>query len=194
MLQRTCGVLKITGVATTASAAENPSPAPSAPPPQTEDDEYTRYELLGPGTAAFRIVYEVTATTPGATCSSTPSARAASRPTRRCWTGSPDAPRLRRGRGRGGQGRRPGRRRSRHALHPDQLARPVPEERGDPAAHRQDVSGSEELLRRGGTIVFSRSLGIKRNSVVLPPGYELVPATCPPRCSPRPMAASWSAS
>src|SRR5262245_20668585 len=37
------------------------------PPRQTESDEYTRYELLEPGSAKFRIVYEVTATTAGAT-------------------------------------------------------------------------------------------------------------------------------
>src|SRR5690349_24861279 len=35
--------------------------------PQTESDAYTRYELLAPGTGKFRIIYEVTATTPGAT-------------------------------------------------------------------------------------------------------------------------------
>ena len=35
--------------------------------PQTEADAYTRYELLAPGSAKFRIVYEVTATTAGAT-------------------------------------------------------------------------------------------------------------------------------
>src|SRR5665811_1424408 len=34
---------------------------------QTEGDAYTRYELLAPGSAKFRIIYEVTATTPGAT-------------------------------------------------------------------------------------------------------------------------------
>src|SRR4051812_32563550 len=33
---------------------------------QTEQDEYTRYELLAPDTASFKIDYEVTATTPGA--------------------------------------------------------------------------------------------------------------------------------
>jgi len=40
--------------------------APSAAAQQTESDEYTRYELLGPETASFKIFYEVTATTPGA--------------------------------------------------------------------------------------------------------------------------------
>src|ERR1700729_1675966 len=33
---------------------------------QTETDEYTRYELLAPATASFKIYYEVTATTAGA--------------------------------------------------------------------------------------------------------------------------------
>ena len=33
---------------------------------QTETDEYTRYELLAPETASFKIFYEVSATTPGA--------------------------------------------------------------------------------------------------------------------------------
>src|SRR4029079_7830697 len=33
---------------------------------QTQEDDYTRYELLAPDTAQFRILYEVTATTAGA--------------------------------------------------------------------------------------------------------------------------------
>ena len=33
--------------------------------PQTQADDYTRYELQAPGSAAFRIFYDVTATTPG---------------------------------------------------------------------------------------------------------------------------------
>src|SRR6187549_2989713 len=40
--------------------------ASTEPPRQTEADAYTRYELLAPGSAKFRIIYEVTATTPGA--------------------------------------------------------------------------------------------------------------------------------
>src|SRR6202008_673219 len=37
------------------------------PAAQTESDAYTRYELLAPGSAKFKITYEVTATTAGAT-------------------------------------------------------------------------------------------------------------------------------
>jgi len=44
--------------------AQKPSDAivlPSATGTQTETDEYTRYELLAPETASFRIYYELTA-------------------------------------------------------------------------------------------------------------------------------------
>src|SRR5437879_5268066 len=49
--------------------AQQPTGAPALPAAaaqQTEADEYTRYELLAPETARFKIFYEVTATTPGA--------------------------------------------------------------------------------------------------------------------------------
>ena len=39
---------------------------PSASGAQTDTDEYTRYELLAPESASFKIYYEVTATTAGA--------------------------------------------------------------------------------------------------------------------------------
>src|SRR5215204_4378933 len=49
-------------VVTTPAAAQAQAQAP-----EREADEYTRYELLGPETARFRILFEVTATEPGAT-------------------------------------------------------------------------------------------------------------------------------
>src|SRR6188508_1726710 len=36
------------------------------PAQNVAEDEYTRYELLAPQTASFRITYDVTAVTPGA--------------------------------------------------------------------------------------------------------------------------------
>src|SRR5438477_11532518 len=39
----------------------------TAEPSQTEQDEYTQYELLAPDTASFKTTYEATATTPRAT-------------------------------------------------------------------------------------------------------------------------------
>src|SRR5688500_18527791 len=53
-------------VAPVAAAAQGGGGA-ATPAPQTEADAYTRYELLAPGSGKFRILYEVSATTPGAT-------------------------------------------------------------------------------------------------------------------------------
>ena len=50
----------------TAHATARATGAQTAPARQTEADAYTRYELLAPGSAKFRIVYDVTATTAGA--------------------------------------------------------------------------------------------------------------------------------
>ena len=57
MRARRLAVLAGTALAAHAAAAQVA--------PQTESDAYTRYELLAPGSAKFRIIYEVTATTPG---------------------------------------------------------------------------------------------------------------------------------
>ena len=47
--------------------AQRPAATPASPAAQqTESDEYTRYELLAPESASFKIYYEVTATAPGA--------------------------------------------------------------------------------------------------------------------------------
>src|SRR5689334_110693 len=46
--------------------AQEHGAASATPAKQTEADEYTRYELLAPDTASFKILYEVSATTPGA--------------------------------------------------------------------------------------------------------------------------------
>lgn len=55
----------------------------AATPAQTERDEYTRYELLAPETASFKIFYEVTATTPGASFYYNPIRKGARRAMRR---------------------------------------------------------------------------------------------------------------
>ena len=41
--------------------------AGAQPARQTQQDEYTEYALLAPETASFRILYDVTSTTAGAT-------------------------------------------------------------------------------------------------------------------------------
>src|SRR5438105_9030502 len=46
-------------------AASDARAQAAQPASQTESDAYTRYELLAPGSAKFKIIYEVTASTPG---------------------------------------------------------------------------------------------------------------------------------
>src|SRR5215472_10638819 len=48
------------------SLAQEHAATSAAPAKQTEADEYTRYELLAPESASFKILYEVSAATPGA--------------------------------------------------------------------------------------------------------------------------------
>ncbi|MGH9702912.1 MAG: hypothetical protein ACRD4K_06020, partial [Candidatus Acidiferrales bacterium] len=60
-------ILMIAGAPTRARQSSQVAGTPqSAAALQTESDEYTRYELLAPDSASFKIYYEVTATTAGA--------------------------------------------------------------------------------------------------------------------------------
>ncbi len=176
------------------------APAVAQVPRQTEADAYTRYELLAPDSHKFRIVYEVTATTPGATTYFNPirpgstasdehvSDRATGLPLAFAEVGG-DVART------GGL--------------PDAeagtrfiavtLAHPVPAKGGearilidktyaDAASYRSD----------GSTLVFERSLGIKRNAVVLPVGYELIACNFPSQVIQQPdgrvMVSFWNSS
>jgi hypothetical protein len=57
------------------------------------------------------------------------------------------------------------------------LARPVPKDGEGRMIILKTYQDEKSYYRDGDAIVFSRSLGIKRNSVVLPAGYELVGCT-----------------
>jgi len=165
--------------APTPSAASAPTPAPGPP---VEADEYTRYELLAPETAQFHILYEVTAIAPGATLYFNPirkgSVASGERVTDR-MTGEDlrfevvSSEEARRG---GLADAEAGTDYIR--IH---LPRPVPpggqvrllieKTYKDPKSYFADGAGGE--------IVFTRSLSIPRNSVVLPAGYELLSCNVP---------------
>ncbi len=151
------------------------------PPRQTDADAYTRYELLAPGSAQFRIIYEITATTPGATAYYNPIRmgstasdesvidRATGQPLQFSEVGAAEA--------RAGGVRVPNEQQRYIKV---TLARPVPANGGEQRililkTYRDTAS----YFTRGDTIVFSRPLGIKRNAVVLPKGYELVSSSFP---------------
>lgn len=169
-------VMTLLAVAAPAAAL---SPAPVPPPKvQTDSDAYTRYELLAPGSGKFRIFYDVTATTPGLPYYFNPIRpgsiatdervidRATGKPLKFDVVGG-DVARA-------------------NGLPTAQadaeyirvtLARPDAEESrilidktyADPASYLSD----------GDSITFTRSLGIKRNAVVLPPGYQPVAVNYP---------------
>jgi hypothetical protein len=165
---------------------------------QTQADDYTRYELLAPGSGKFRILYEVTATTAGATqffnairqgSIATDEAvydRATGKPLEWDIVGADVARAGGVGGGVGGGGGRGGGRGggggggdTLQKYIRVKLARPVPAEGEGRVLIDKTYYDSLSYFVQGETIVFTRSLGIKRNAIVLPPGYDLVSLNYP---------------
>lgn len=161
---------------TPASAAANPSAAK-----QTETDEYTRYELLSPESASFKISYEVTAITPGAKFFYNP-IRKGSVASDESVFDSMSGGALHFEVVSGAEARK-------DPLMSDtdaetnfikiSLARPVPAEGQGRILILKTYKDAKSYYREGDAIVFSRPLGIKRNKIVLPSGYELVSCNVP---------------
>ena len=144
-------------------------------------DAYTRYELLAPGSAKFRILYEVSTTTVGAIYFFNPirqgsvasnefvTDRATGQPLPFDVVGQAVATAL------GVRGRD-----TTQTYIRIRLARPVPPNGGEARLlidkTYEDV---KSYYSSGDTIIFNRSLGIKRNAVVLPANYELISCNYP---------------
>jgi len=148
---------------------------------QTETDEYTRYELLAPETASFKIYYEVTATTAGARFFYNPirkGSAASDESVLDAMSGTP----LHFEVVSGAQARM-------DALMPDAdldtqfikvtLARPVPLHGQGRVIIIKTYKDAKSYHVDGNSIVFDRPLGVRRNKVVLPPGYEVTGLTVP---------------
>src|SRR5204863_5498891 len=137
---------------------------------------YTRYELLAPETSSFRILYEVTETRPGARFHFNiirPGSEASDEAVYDLSTGKPlkfevvtgtqakaDSPT--------------------ENFTPDahyikvHLAHPVPARGEYRLRIDKTYKDKQSYYSDGDRIVFKRGLGIPRNSVVLPAGYEIV--------------------
>jgi len=159
-----------------------PAPAQtSAPAERVEADEYTRYELLAPETAQFHILYEVTAIAPGAEVFFNP-IRKGSEASGEHVTDRMSGEALRFEVVSGEEARRTGLPGADLAsdyirIH---LPRPVPPGGGQVRLLiEKTYKDAKSYFREGDSVVFSRSLGIKRNSVVLPAGYELTGCNVP---------------
>jgi hypothetical protein len=165
-----------TGATTAATAAAR----------QTETDEYTRYELLAPDSASFRIHYEVTATTAGAKYYYNPIRKGSAASDEAVYDAmSGEALQIEVVSGEEAR---------KDALMADadagtnyirvHLARPVPTDGQGRLLILKTYKDAKSYYRDGDAIVFSRSLGIKRNSVVLPSGYELIGCNVPSQILP----------
>jgi hypothetical protein len=142
--------------------------------------EYTRYELLVPGSGKFRILYEVWATTPGARYYFNPIRTGSVASDEAVYDRATGAP-LRFEVVDGSTARAAG------LVQADtssryirvELPRPVPKEGVSRMLIDKTYFDPKSYYEDGGDIVFSRSLGIKRNSVLLPAGYELIGCNVP---------------
>jgi len=144
------------------------------------EDEYTRYELLAPETASFKITYDVTAVTAGAKYYFNPirkGSQASDESVIDLMTGEP----LTFKEVTGQQARDAGLKDADLDTHyiQVQLARPVPREGEARIRILKTYKDPKSYYREGDAIVFNRGLGIKRNAVVLPANYELVGANIP---------------
>ena len=147
---------------------------------QTQSDDYTRYELLAPGSAKFRIYYEVTATTPGATEFFNPIRKGSVASDEHVYdrfTGAPlpfDVV--------GGDIARAGGVRNADSTSQYirvRLARPVPKDGEARILIDKTYYDPKSYYEENGLLVFARPLGIKRNAIVLPSDYEIVSCNVP---------------
>jgi len=160
-----------------------PAPAPTPAPStglQTEADESTRYELLAPETAQFRILFDVTATTPGARWYFNPIRKGSEASRESVFDRATQEP-LRfevvsgsEARGHGVPDAEPEMQFIRVTL-----ARPVPDGGGARIRIDKTYKDAASWKREGELAVFQRSLGVKRNTVVLPAGWEVVSCNVP---------------
>jgi hypothetical protein len=144
------------------------------------EDEYTRYELLAPESASFKIIYDVTAVTPGARFYFNPIRKGSVATDESVIDLASGAP-LKFEQITGAAAREAGL--GNADLEGEYikvtLARPVPD--GGEARIRiiKTYKDPKSYFKDGDAIVFDRPLGIKKNAVVLPPNYELIACNIP---------------
>jgi len=149
-------------------------------PPSPEMNAYTRYELLAPGSGKFRIVYDITETHAGATAFFNPIRKGSVSTDESVIDRATGAPlTFKVVTGADAKAEMP-------QLDPTYdyirvtLAHPVPPNGGEGRIRiLKTYEDKKSYYQTGDEIVFDRSLGIKRNAVVLPKGYGLVTCNYP---------------
>ena len=148
--------------------------------PQTQVDSYTRYELLRPSSQKFRIIYDVSATSEGAKYYFNTLRKGSTHEVNSVydlmtgkaleWEIVEGATAIKNG----------------HlSANEDteylqvKLLRPVPKNGETRIRIDKTYQDPKSYFGESDRLIFSRSLGIKRNAVVLPAGYELVACNYP---------------
>lgn len=148
---------------------------------QTSADAFTRYELLPPDTHSFRIYYDVSAATEGATRYYNPIRRGSDPDVHGVYdrmTGEPLKWSLVEGTDAKSSGLLPDAEPDSQYIRVD-LTRPVPTNGRGRLLIDKTYMDAASYFADGDVITFSRVLGIKRNSVTLPLGYELQSVSYP---------------
>src|SRR5215475_3740869 len=145
-------------------------------------DELTVYELLPPSTHSFDIIYDVTATREGAPYFFNPIRQGSSASKERVVDGATGKPLewdVVDGKSAKASGFVSGRTADTAQFLRVKLARPVPKGGESRIRIYKTYTDAPSYYEKDGGFVFDRPLGIKRNVVVLPAGYELVGSASP---------------
>lgn len=179
-LRTTLALLAALASAAPESRAQGGATPGAQPPRQTDADAYTRYELLAPGSGKFRILYDVSATTPGARFYFNPIRKGSVASDERVIDRATGRP-LRWEVVSGAVARAGGVRVADTTQEYIRvaLARPVPDSGEGRILIDKTYADAKSYYTDGDDLVFDRPLGIKRNAIVLPPGYELVSSSYP---------------
>lgn len=144
------------------------------------DDSYTRYELLDPATQSFRILYDVTVTQPGVTYYYNTLRKGSEHKVDAVtdrMTGNPLPWTI----VSGAEAKKAGH--SSAAEDTDylqvKLTRPVVQGSEYRLLIDKTYKDPKSYFTKEGNIVFDRTLGIKRNAVVLPRGFEVIACNYP---------------
>jgi hypothetical protein len=148
---------------------------------QTSADMYTRYELLLPATHSFRIYYDVSAATEGATRYYNPIRRGSDPDVHGVYdrmTGKPLKWSLVDGDDAQKSGLLPDAEPDSQYIRVD-LARQVPKNGRGRMLIDKTYKDAASYFTDGEMITFTRTLGVTRNAVTLPAGFELIAVNYP---------------
>ncbi len=151
-----------------------PAGAGAQAPIQTDADHYTRYELLEPGSAKFRIIYEVTATAAGATKYYNPIRKGSIATDEQVYDRMTGAP-LQFTVVSGAVARAGGvaRADTTGEYIMVTLARPVPSDGEGRIRIDKTYEDARSYIAGGDSVVYTRPLGIRKNAIVLPKGFDV---------------------